>query len=145
MHHFYLILNWIFAVIFGLAGVGLLFSTPLPAISLTILSLFLLPPVRQYFYMKTNKTLSSKTKGWIIVLLLVVFGALVGISEQADVEGENAAKKKQTIDYYYSNKDSILGEIQMVIGTSNYDAALLFIEQRLYINKNTLLSTRGCH
>lgn len=129
MKYLHLALYWLFAVIFGLAGLGLIFTLQLAALPLILLSMFLLPPVRKFFHAKTNRSLSNKAKGWIIVFLLVVFAVLAGISEQEEEIKEAIAKRKRTTEYYYSHRDSILGVIDDAIQTSQYDAALLIIEK----------------
>lgn len=120
MKYLFLTLNWLFAVIFGWIGLSFIFIFPLSALPsalpLILLSMFLLPPVRKFFYAKTNRSLSNKAKG-IIVLLLVVFAVLL------------TPTTKLTDEYYYSNRDSILGVIDVAIQTSQYDAALLIIEK----------------
>lgn len=66
-----LIIGWILGVLVGIAGVGLLFTEPIPGILFILLALVLLPPASRILKDKFNLSLSGGVK---VVLVIVLFG-----------------------------------------------------------------------
>lgn len=66
-----LIIGWILGVLVGIAGVGLLFTEPVPGILFILLALVLLPPANRMLKDKFNLSLSGGVK---VVLVIVLFG-----------------------------------------------------------------------
>lgn len=66
-----LIIRWILGVLVGIAGVGLLFTEPVPGILFILLALLLLPPANKMLKDKFNLSLSGGVK---VVLAIVLFG-----------------------------------------------------------------------
>ncbi len=65
MKYVYLVLNWGFGVLFLLIGIVSSVESPLGGLSLILLSLLLLPPVRNLVHSKTKKELSVKVRGGV--------------------------------------------------------------------------------
>jgi len=72
-----LIIGWILGVLAGIAGVGLLFSEPLPGILFIVLALVVLPPVGKMVKEKFNFSLSGGVKVVMVIVLLGVIGASI--------------------------------------------------------------------
>jgi len=62
MKYMYLALNWIFGVLFLIVGLVSMVEAPLAGLSLVLLSLLLLPPVRRFSYAKTKKEIPIKIR-----------------------------------------------------------------------------------
>ena len=75
-----LVLNWAFGILFLSAGVYLFSEFPVGGLSLILISLLLLPPVRSLVYSLSNRGLSLKARGLAILILLFAFGASVAES-----------------------------------------------------------------
>src|SRR5690625_3865943 len=119
MKYVYLALNWVFGVLFLLAGLLSLVESPLGGLCLIIISFLLLPPLRKFVYSKTNKELPVKARAVTIFALFVAFGVFVGqahdkkeqelAAQQAQEQAEKAPKRAQEDnDYYNQNKDEIV-------------------------------------
>ena len=80
MKRVYRALNWAFGILFLLAGSLAFIEVPMAGLSLVLVSLLLLPPVRSLVYSISNKALSLKVRGLVILLLLVSFGVSVAES-----------------------------------------------------------------
>src|SRR5690625_4272941 len=92
MKYVYLALNWVFGVLFLLAGLLSLVESPLGGLCLIIISFLLLPPLRKFVYSKTNKELPVKARAVTIFALFVAFGVFVG-QAQDKKEQELAAQQ----------------------------------------------------
>src|SRR5690625_484223 len=135
MKYVYLALNWVFGVLFLLAGLLSLVESPLGGLCLIIISFLLLPPLRKFVYSKTNKELPVKARAVTIFALFVAFGVFVGqaqdkkeqelAAQQAQEQAEKAAKVRQeTIDYYNQNKDAILAKANEDLSQKDYQAVI---------------------
>lgn len=135
MKYVYLALNWVFGVLFLLAGLLSLVESPLGGLCLIIISFLLLPPLRKFVYSKTNKELPVKARAVTIFALFVAFGVFVGqaqdkkeqelAAQQAQEQAEKAAKVRQeTIDYYNQNKDEILAKANEDLSQKDYQAVI---------------------
>ncbi len=124
MKYLFLTLNWVFGVLFSLAGVISLFIDPVPAIPLIAISLFLLPPVREYVSEKTGKSLSVKARLISILVLLVLFSVLTGISHHEKEKLLAEKKLQEQITRFKANKSIILEEIQLAYDNNNYQQVI---------------------
>ncbi|MFT6908978.1 MAG: TPR repeat protein [Oleiphilaceae bacterium] len=78
MKYVYIALKWIFGAFFLILGLVLMVKTPLGGGALILLSLLLLPPVRNFLYIKTNKKIPIKILvASIFVLIVIILGVLV--------------------------------------------------------------------
>lgn len=71
------IIGWGLGVLAGIAGVGLLFSEPLPGILFVVLALVVSPPVGKMVKEKFNFSLSGGVKVVLAIVLLGVIGASI--------------------------------------------------------------------
>ncbi len=103
MKYVYLALNWGFGVLFLLIGIVITIEDQLAGLSLILLSLLLLPPVRNFVHSNTKKELPLKIRGVAIFVLLIAFGIFSGQSqdrkaqEVAALEAQKNAKKVAAI------------------------------------------------
>ncbi len=130
-------LSWAFGIIFLLAGIGELFSSPLAGLSAICVSALLLPPVRNIAYQKTNIELPVKTRAIAIFILLVANAVFVGQSVSLDrkqieataQQAEEQAKKQvaerqKNIDFFNQNLIQILAEIRGATASGDFKKAL---------------------
>jgi uncharacterized membrane protein len=96
MKYIYLILNWFFGVFFMLVGLLSLVESPLGGFCMIAIAVLLLPPVRNFVYLKTNKTLPVKARAISVFVLLIAFNVFVGQSQDKKAqEQELAAQQAQ--------------------------------------------------
>lgn len=135
MKYVYLALNWIFGVIFLLTGLFSTIESPMGGLSLVLIALLLLPPVRNFAYSKTNKEISVKVRGIAILILLIAFGIFSGhnqvrkaqefAAQEAKAKAEKAAVlQQQNIDYFNQNFSKILSEVKSAFQNGNYKEVL---------------------
>lgn len=70
-----LIVSWVLGVLIGIAGVGTLFTDPVPGILFILIALVLLPPVNTTLKNHYNLSLSGGVKVVLIIALLGVASA----------------------------------------------------------------------
>lgn len=70
-----LIIGWILGVLVSIAGVGLLFTEPVPGILFILLALVLLPPANRMLKEKFNVSLSGGVKVVLVIFLFGIAGA----------------------------------------------------------------------
>ncbi|TBW47625.1 hypothetical protein EZI54_22410 [Marinobacter halodurans] len=135
MKYLYLTLNWVFGVLFLLAGVLSLVESPLAGLSLIAAAALLLPPVRNFVYSKTNKDFPVKARAISIFILFMAFGFFVGqaqerkeqelAAQQAQEKAEKAAQLRQdNIDYFNANREQIMSRVKSAITGKDYQAAI---------------------
>jgi hypothetical protein len=135
MKYVYLGLSWVFGVVFLLMGLVSLAETPKAGISLILISLFLLPPVRNFVYSKTKKEISQKHRTVAIFVLVMAFGVFVNQdnankvlevkAQEAKEQAEQIAKVRQeNIDYFNANKDQIVSTAKNEFEAKNYNAVI---------------------
>ena len=71
------IIGWILGVLAGIAGVGLLFSEPIPGMVFILLAVVVLPPANKLLKAKFNFSLSGGVKVVLAIVLLGVAGASI--------------------------------------------------------------------
>jgi hypothetical protein len=119
MKYVYLTLNWIFGVFFLIIGLVSINNSPLAGLSLVLLSLLLLPPVRKFTGSKTNKEIPTRVRAASIFALFIASGVFFGQSrdekaqevatQQAQEKAEKVAQIKQdNIDYFTINREQII-------------------------------------
>jgi hypothetical protein len=72
-----LIIGWILGILIGIAGVGLLFSEPVPGILFILTALVVLPPVNKILKDRFNFSLSGGVKVVLAIVLLGIAGASI--------------------------------------------------------------------
>lgn len=145
MKYVYLALNWIFGVLFVLLGLIFLFESFYAAVCLFIISLLLLPPVRDAVYSKTNRGMPIKFRATSIFILLISFFIFFGISEQkksdeleaqkAQEQAEQIAQARQEkIDYFQRNREDILSGIRSALSSKDYRSVIADSEAYLIVD-----------
>src|SRR5690606_2015895 len=135
MKYFYLALSWVFAAIFLLVGVSLMFTSPLAGLCALAASALLLPPVRDAVYSKTKKELSGKARGISIIALLIGASLFAGQSQlaqqekqerrQAQEKAEQTEKLRQeAIQEFQLNSQAIVSSIESSIAQKDFDSAI---------------------
>lgn len=151
MKYIYLGLSWIFGVLIFLMGAVSLIETPLAGLSLILISLLLLPPVRKFVHSKTNKELSPKARTVSIFALFVAFTVFVTQhqnekaelvkAQEAKEQAEKLAQIKQdNIDYFNANRNEIISNVQKEISSKNYESAISLSTKYLVANDEELKS-----
>lgn len=69
------VLGWLFGVIFLIAGVSTLMSSPVWGVVMILLGIFILPPLGEQLRKKSNVNISGGVK--VLVVLVVLIGATV--------------------------------------------------------------------
>lgn len=142
MKYVYLTLNWLFGVLFGLAGLITLIESPLGGFCLVAISLLLLPPVKNIVYEKTKKELPFKARAVSIFVLVIAFGIFAGQSQEkraaelaaqkVEEKAQKAAEARQDkIDYFNSHREEIISSASSAISEKNYKLALNQTEKYL--------------
>lgn len=150
MNYVYLALNWIFGVLALVVGLGLLTDYPFGGLAFMAIALMWLPPVRRFFYSKTNIELSAKRRSAIVVLLLIVSGYFVvegSLEEEEErlaiaaqeAAQEATAQRQANIDYFKQNSVQILSDVRNSIQDENYDQAIRMASKYLLTNDEELV------
>ncbi|WP_422460211.1 hypothetical protein [Endozoicomonas sp. ALB115] len=77
-------LNWTFGVIFALAGIVTLLTSPIGGLLWLVIAGLLLPPVRNFAYGKTGKVLALKYRAAALTVLYIVSLLFIGQAEQQE-------------------------------------------------------------
>jgi len=105
--------NWAFGIIFLLAGLHLSKGFLLGGLSLVLISLLLLPPVRSLVYWKTRKELSPRIRAAAILSLVIASGgSVVGSQIREDqklsameaherIQRKHAQSQKRHVDFFW--------------------------------------------
>ena len=117
----YLVLNWFFGILFLLLGL-ISISEKLVSLCFFAIALLLIPPVRKFVYLKTNKSLSRDARAITISVLIIIISFTSIIqneserkaeqAQQAKQETERLAKEKADVDYFNANKENIIKDIR---------------------------------
>lgn len=70
-----LIIGWVLGTLTAIAGVGTLFTEPVPGVLFIVLALVLLPPVNKLLKQKFNLSLSGGVKFVLVIVLIGAIGA----------------------------------------------------------------------
>lgn len=131
----YLALNWVFGVLFLLAGALSLIESPLAGLCLIAAAALLLPPVRNFVYSKTNQEFPVKARAVSVLVLFMAFGFFAGqaqerreqelAAQKAEERDEKAAQLRQErIDHFKANRDQIIASVEKAITDEDYQAAI---------------------
>lgn len=142
MKYIYLAFNWIVGVLFLLMGLVSLIDTPKAGVTLVLISMLLLPPVRNFVFSKTKKEISQKHRIVAIFALVMVFGVFVNQdkaskeleakAQEAKAQAEQIAKVRQeNIDYYNANKNQIISTAKNEFEAKNYNAVISTLSKYL--------------
>lgn len=154
MKYVYLALNWIFGSIFLLGGIATAATTSfLAGLCLVLISLFFLPPVTKFAYLKTNKTLESKTKGFLMFLLVIAFSVFLTQSQKQEAEemaankvkaeaAEMAELRQKNIDYFNKNTAKILSDVKAALDNKNYKKVKSLSSKYIAANNKELSDLR---
>lgn len=142
MKHIYWMLNWMFGVLFLLAGAALSISSFRAGLCLVTAAALLLPPVRSLVYSKTNQALPVKFRAISIVAL--VLGYCFFLTRTTDEKyqkllHENTAKEtqlrqqkqQQNIDYFNTNREQIISSAKKALLEKDYQSVISQINQYL--------------
>jgi hypothetical protein len=135
MKYVYLVLSWVFGVLFLLTGLVFLIDSFLAGLSLISISLFLLPPVRSFIHLKTNKTLSPKHRTVTIFALFIAYSVFLSQSQtqkskdlavqEAQQQADKIAKiQQENITYFNNNRNEIITKIKEELSNQNYEAVI---------------------
>ena len=131
----YLVFNWVFGVLFLLTGLFSIIESPFGGICLIVISALLLPPVRSFIYLKTNKELSVKVRAISIFVFFIAFGMFIGQSQdrkaqelavkQAQEQAKKAAQiRQEKIDYFNANCSEIISSLKKSLSEKDYKAVV---------------------
>ena len=98
---FFSMINWIFGVFFLLTGLVGITESLLGGLCLIIISLLLLPPVRNYVYSKTNKKITLWKRVGLIFILFIACGVFAGQSEEEKDQGPIKPAKTFVLKFVY--------------------------------------------
>lgn len=135
MKYVYLGLSWTFGILFLITGLAFIIESFLGGLSLIAISLFLLPPVRNFVHLKTNKTLSPKHRTVTIFALFIACSVFLSQSqtqksqdlaaqEALDQANKIAKVQQENITYFNGNRNQIITEIKEDLSNQNYDAVI---------------------
>jgi len=133
--YLYLTLNWVFGVLFLLTGALSLVESPLAGLSLIAVAALLLPAVRNFVYLKTNKEFPVKARAISIFALLMASGFFIEqVQDRKEKEltvqlahkkQEKAAQLRQeNIDFFNANREEIIFRIKNAITEKDYQVAI---------------------
>lgn len=135
MKYVYLVLSWIFGVLFLLTGLVFIIDSFLAGLSLITISLFLLPPVRNFIHLKTKKTLSPKYRTVTIFALFIAYSVFLSQSQtqksqdlavqEAQDKADKVAKiQQENITYFNGNRNQIITKIKEELSNKKYDSVI---------------------
>lgn len=154
MKYVYLALNWIFGFLSLLIGTVSIIESPFAGLSLILISLLLLPPVRNFAHSKIKKELPTKVRGVAIFILFIAFVVFVGQSQdrkaqelavqEAQEQAERVASlRQQNIDYFNNNSSKILSQIKAALDNANYKEAVSLFSKYLPSKNKELIDLHG--
>ena len=133
-------LNWTFGILLLFSVFGqVLIGSVIMATALTIASLLLLPPIRNFFHSKTNMEIPTKVR--ISLRLVLVFaGTFFDIQYSSKQEAEkqlvqqqearieaakkSAAEQQKNVEYFNQNSAKVLAEVESAIKAKDFKKAV---------------------
>lgn len=104
------ILNWIFGVLFALAGFAALIDSLIAGVAMLVMAALLLPPVRNLVFKKTGRAMKTKHRGWALVGLFILSTVFLGQAIQTKDEQKaielgflDAAQHKKALSLGFNN------------------------------------------
>ncbi|MDH5184881.1 MAG: hypothetical protein OEX12_13445 [Gammaproteobacteria bacterium] len=138
MHYVFLILNWGFGGLFMLTGLVSVLKDPLPGFILIVIGAFLLPPIRNFIYSKTNKSISVKQRSVILVVLIILLGHFAGEAEKRradELAQQQAAEKLAALTAEFNEgREAVFSIINKAMAEKDYDKAITFTDYFLPVN-----------
>ena len=108
------VLNWLFGILFFIAGIGSFEYSSLNVILYWSISCLLLPPVRKYTYTITKINISVGVRGLIIFLLLIFTGNTTKEApDEMDLETNNEICQANNNRVSPQNACNILADIKL--------------------------------
>jgi len=146
---FYLGISWIFGTFFLLIGLVSLINAPLAGLSFILISLLILPPIRTFVYLKTNKELSAKIRARAIFILFTASVFFFWQSQERKAEEIAIQKAKEqaervvlenqaNIDYFNANSSQILSEAKIALESKDYRTVISLSSKYLTSGNNEL-------
>lgn len=128
--YFYLALSWFFGLSWLLAGIVMATNFSLRGgACILVMSSLILPPIRNWVFSKTNKTISKKVRILLLVMLFIATPIFVvdDINQRtANVEAERvAAIEQENIDYFNSNREQIISAAKSALDSKNYQTVVV--------------------
>jgi hypothetical protein len=150
MKIFYQAGNWLFGILFLIIGLSWFVQDLLVPFPLIAISCFLLPPVRQYVFAKTNKAIPIKVRTLTVFVLFIAFSLLsqqaetrIAREESAQLAQDNAIEQARVqqgnIEYYRTNRDAINANVKSAIDGMHFDEALRLAKTYLASNDDVLV------
>ena len=133
MKYLYLTFNWIFGVLFLIAGVLSFVESPVAGLCMIGAAAILLPPVRSFVHSKTNNALPVKARVVSVFALFLAFGFFIGQAQNekaqelaAQQDREKAQKtaqlRQERIDYFNANREQIIFSIKKALSEKDYQS-----------------------
>jgi hypothetical protein len=133
MKYLYLFSNWTLGIFALVAATTLLviYKSPLGGISFVLISLFLLPPVRDIVFAKTNLALTARMRSSIIFVLFLLAGFFwwqtmqvmiddYNVEQTAIASAEAAAIREENKRYFDENSEEIIRELEANMSAGNF-------------------------
>ena len=131
-----LYLSWFSAVMLAALSLPMFFIAPLAGAILISMALFLLPPVRQLAYAKTNKIITFKSRSIIIfTLFIALISSIFVSSHEAGQEvhaqyGKEQAEavaqlEQEAIHTFSANREQIISELKEAISQKDFTSAVI--------------------
>ncbi|MGB2518660.1 hypothetical protein OLL83_000758 [Shewanella algae] len=138
MKYIFMLFNWFFGIVFGLFGVIYIGISYLGALCLILISLMLLPPIRNALYLKTKIEIPFRWRGIVIFIVFTVFGIVSTNSYEAEIIEEKRLEelkvRQENIDYFIKNKESIISLARSNVSAGKHE--LVVEELRKYVPSN---------
>lgn len=138
MKLFYLVLNWIFGILFLLVGLITIVESFLVAICFIAISVFLIPPVKNFIESKINKELTIKIKVISIFILFVISGVFTNQSQDKKEQELLVKQKQEKIDYFNSNRVAIISSAKNLFSKKNYKEVVLLSDKYMVLDNKEL-------
>ena len=157
---------WVFGTLTLFAWLTFLYITGyfIASLPILVISMLLLPPIRQFFYLKTKKQISFNIKSFLIWVMIILFGILAVISSnnnetrESEKREQEQVKKlaeinKNNIDYFNINRKKIIEKAKMYLANKSYQETIKLTDKYLvtkdkelqqinYLAKTEMILTR---
>lgn len=124
MKNNYLGLNWAFGILFLVLGLFCLIKSICAGLSLIIVSLILLPPVRRFVYLKMNEKMSTLVRIIYVIALIIVSAVCLSKEESPKKQAviiNNVSQDKA--DLFKKNRDQIVASVKNSLQEKDYKLA----------------------
>ena len=120
----YLGLNWAFGIFFLVLGLFCFIKSIGAGLSLIIISLILLPPVRKFVYLKMNEEMSTLVRAIYIIALIII--SAVCLSKEESPKKQVAIinpVSQDKADFFNKNRDQIILSVRNSLKEKDYKLA----------------------